>query len=462
MTVNGLEAYNVGYKYDLNNRLATETKEKSGVTEITDYYYDNNGNTISKKTGTLKDSSGNEALSLSLDFTGSELYSYDGFDRMMGVQNSSGSSIYAYKPEGLRISKTVNGVKTTQVWEGQDIALELDGNGEVADRYIRGIGLINSNKNGWYLFNAHGDVVQLADGSGNVTKEYTYDAFGNEKNIDANDSNPFRYCGEYFDKETGDIYLRTRYYNPEIGRFITEDNFTGNTNDSLSLNLYTYCENNPIMFVDPTGNWKEGDGNLSYNAQRELLKLTYDYYNTNNTDKRVAIGLKADLIRTADKNPESSWSKFWHNYNNSGSKSIIEMAKDINRLPHKRKYNYYADLGYQIKQTENSMNLAMGISGESTVIAKGARNIASRMTTKQATAAAKELGYLPINYFSKSGERVFYNSKTKLYISQDVGSGNGMGSHNGGVWKVAKSPEDLNSKLTRDGTYDANMNRIGD
>ena len=57
---------------------------------------------------------------------------------------------------------------------------------------------------------------------------------------------------------------------------------------------------------------------------------------------------------------------------------------------------------------------------------------------------------------------MFYNSKTKLYISQDIGSGNGMGSHNGGVWKAAKSPEALNSKLTRLGTYDANMIRIGD
>jgi hypothetical protein len=85
-----------------------------------------------------------------------------------------------------------------------------------------------------------------------------------------------------------------------------------------------------------------------------------------------------------------------------------------------------------------------------------------RMTTRQATEAAKVLGYEPTNYVTKSGERVFYNKKTKTYISQDVGSGNGMGSHNGGVWKAAKSPEALNSKETRLGTYDGNLNRIGD
>jgi hypothetical protein len=86
----------------------------------------------------------------------------------------------------------------------------------------------------------------------------------------------------------------------------------------------------------------------------------------------------------------------------------------------------------------------------------------ARMTTKQATAAANDLGYESTNYVTKSGEKVFYNKKTKTYISQDVGSGNGMGSHNGGVWKAAKSPEALNSKETRLGTYDADLNRVGD
>lgn len=253
MAVSGAESYNVGYTYDLDNRLTTEIKQIGSESEITDYYYDNNGNTIAKKTGTLKDKTGNEALSLSLDFKGSEVYQYDGFDRLVGVQNSSGSSIYTYRPDGLRLSKTVNGETTTHVWEGKDISLMLGSNGEVTNRYIRGNGLINSDKNGWYLFNAHGDVVQLADNSGAVTKEYVYDAFGNEKNSDPNDTNPFRYCGEYFDKETGSIYLRARYYEPEIGRFTQQDTFIGNANDPLSLNLYTYCENDPVNGWDPTG-----------------------------------------------------------------------------------------------------------------------------------------------------------------------------------------------------------------
>jgi len=70
----------------------------------------------------------------------------------------------------------------------------------------------------------------LTDSAGNVIINYDYDAFGNEKNLDANDTNPFRYCGEYFDTETGNIYLRARYYAPNVGRFISEDPIRYGTN----------------------------------------------------------------------------------------------------------------------------------------------------------------------------------------------------------------------------------------
>ena len=86
-----------------------------------------------------------------------------------------------------------------------------------------------------------------------------------------------------------------------------------------------------------------------------------------------------------------------------------------------------------------------------------------RMTSKEATEAANKLGYVKVkNIRSKNGEAIYYNSKTKTYISQDIGSRNGMGPHNGGVWKMAKSPESLNSKRTRMGTYDESLKRIGD
>lgn len=82
---------------------------------------------------------------------------------------------------------------------------------------------------------------------------YTYDAFGVEKNIDDSDTNASRYCGEYYDKETATVYLRARYYNPSTGRFISRDSFAGRRSDPLSLNLYTYCRNNPLRYIDPSG-----------------------------------------------------------------------------------------------------------------------------------------------------------------------------------------------------------------
>jgi len=87
----------------------------------------------------------------------------------------------------------------------------------------------------------------LTDSAGNVIINYDYDAFGNEKNLDANDTNPFRYCGEYFDTETGNIYLRARYYAPNVGRFISEDPIRYGTN------WYIYANNNPLRFIEPWG-----------------------------------------------------------------------------------------------------------------------------------------------------------------------------------------------------------------
>lgn len=156
--------------------------------------------------------------------------------------------------------------------------------------YVRGLSLVAAvDANGtrtYYHYNAHGDVVQLTNSSGAVTKDYTYDAFGIEKSASGADANPFRYCGEQFDTETGNYYLRARYYSPGIGRFTQEDTHWNPGNmvygdepqkwnewqgeeDPLGLhaythkpeatavaqagNLYAYAGSNPIVYHDPTG-----------------------------------------------------------------------------------------------------------------------------------------------------------------------------------------------------------------
>ena len=95
--------------------------------------------------------------------------------------------------------------------------------------------------------NAHGDVVALTNGAGEITKTYAYDPFGAEKNIDLADNNPFRYCSEYYDKGIDKIYLRARTYDPAMGRFTQQDPACD------GFNWYVYCYNNPLKYLDTNG-----------------------------------------------------------------------------------------------------------------------------------------------------------------------------------------------------------------
>ena len=162
------------------------------------------------------------------------------------------------------MSKTVDGKTTEHVWDGnKQIVVDMDDSDWYsAEVYVRGTNLLArfSKQSGnvktdyqYYTQNAHGDVVNLTDADGAVIKSYTYDAFGVEVDPNSGDVNVFRFCGEYFDTETGTIYLRARYYQASIGRFISRDSVTGKNTDPLSLNLYTYCHNNPVYFYDPSG-----------------------------------------------------------------------------------------------------------------------------------------------------------------------------------------------------------------
>jgi RHS repeat-associated protein len=155
-------------------------------------------------------------------------------------------SFYTYTVDGKRASKTIDGIVTHHVFVGEE--LELDKKGEERIEYVYGKRLLSSTY-GTYLYNAHGDVVQLVKGE-EVISRYDYTAYGSpmgELSEYQNDPNPYRYNGQYYDHESGYIYLRARYYSPKLGRFLNEDPAkSGN-------NWHVYGEGNPVLHEDPTG-----------------------------------------------------------------------------------------------------------------------------------------------------------------------------------------------------------------
>ena len=117
-----------------------------------------------------------------------------------------------------------------------------------------------------YRRNLQGDIIGVYDSLGNEVGGYAYDAYekcyvkyknnSSEEEKAILNTNPFRYRGYYYDNETGLYYLNARYYDPSIGRFISPDVLTilDETKGQINgLNLYMYCNNNPIMYVDPSG-----------------------------------------------------------------------------------------------------------------------------------------------------------------------------------------------------------------
>ena len=112
----------------------------------------------------------------------------------------------------------------------------------------------------WYEKNLQGDIVAVYSNDGVKLISYIYDAWGsftttyhNGGASTAAAKNPFKYRGYYYDSDLGLYYLQTRYYDANIGRFISADKIINGNGDMLGYNLYAYCSNNPIMYTDYTG-----------------------------------------------------------------------------------------------------------------------------------------------------------------------------------------------------------------
>ncbi|MFM7887309.1 MAG: RHS repeat domain-containing protein [Pseudanabaena sp.] len=187
---------------------------------------------------------------------------------MVSVQNPSSNAVtYEYNENGIRVSSTINGVKTSFLLDAnRDYAqvLEEYNNSGTQVSYLYGHDLISQSRNGaksFYLVDGLGSTRALTDASGVVTDRYIYDAYGNVLSSIGTTQNSYLYTGEQFDAGAGQYYLRDRYYSQAVGRFTRMDKWEG-SNDIISqlanpillnLNKYIYGNSNPIMFHDPKG-----------------------------------------------------------------------------------------------------------------------------------------------------------------------------------------------------------------
>lgn len=276
----------VSYRYNKNEELQrTNTlNHKTEEVGVTLYRYDRNGNQLATiKRRKIERTKTGPQFDLNVSIGQNQLNDnvvshYDAMNQQEDVLTKNYKVTYTYNAEGLRDSKCVNGEKSIYVWDGDQLVLELNKDGRVTKRYVRGHNLSYTDsgkgtERQYYVKDSHGSVVQLINQNGSIAKQYAYDSFGNEEKPDKKDDNAFRFCGEYYDKETDTLYLRARNYAAGLGRFTTRDTYTGEENRISTLNLYTYCENDGVNRVDPTGHWgKDGKHFVHQDLTKEAVK----------------------------------------------------------------------------------------------------------------------------------------------------------------------------------------------
>lgn len=254
----------LSYTYDpVGNRKTKVVKNAGNTLSTTNYQY-NDANELTSVDGTAYsyDKNGN------LVDDGDKIYVWDIGGRLTQVKKKATGTIlgdYVYDEDGRRIRKTVNGVVTNYIYNGDSINVQYETNAsnQITRYYTYSAGglLLSMTEVGggtyFYHTNAHGDVITVTDTNGNTVASYTYDAWGNilSKSGTFANQNPYCYAGYRFDIETGFYYLMARYYNPSIGRFLSLDPDPGDDDDPVTQNGYIYGNNNPVMGVDPDGNW---------------------------------------------------------------------------------------------------------------------------------------------------------------------------------------------------------------
>ena len=264
----------VTYTYDNQGQLL----KAAGDTNYT-YTYDGAGNILTASDGTATHSytygdtnwkdllTAFDGQTITYDAIGNPTSYFNGTrwnftwvnGRSLATASDGTSSLsFAYDANDLRTSKTVNGVSYRYYYAGGRLMRMTWGTNTI-DFFYDANGTPYAMKyNGtvyYYVTNLQGDVMRIVDASQNIVTSYDYDPYG--KVISATGTlaniNPLRYRGYVYDQETGFYYLQSRYYDPTIGRFINADVYSSTDTGIQGSNMFAYCNNNPVMHSDPTG-----------------------------------------------------------------------------------------------------------------------------------------------------------------------------------------------------------------
>ncbi len=241
----------ISYKYDGVGNRTNRTSSVSGVSTVSASFNSND-----QLTTDTHDSNGNTTAS------GGSPYAYDVENRLTNY--NSGAATFVYDGDGNRVRKIVSGVTTYFLVDDRNptgyaqVLEELSTVGSTPSRlYTYGLDLISQRQSDgtthFYGYDGNGNVRYLTAANATVSDTYAYDAFGIQIASTGSTPNNYRFTGEQFDPNLGFYYLRARYANPNTGRFMSRDSYAGNVFDPPSLHRYTYCANNPVNMVDPSG-----------------------------------------------------------------------------------------------------------------------------------------------------------------------------------------------------------------